>query len=77
MTRRRTSPRKIVDFEQLLAADAELCKQDAFWRGAGYQRVGARLWRRRDGNITARLVWRNRAAAVSTVTYTVQWVVQQ
>lgn len=74
--RRPRHPRRIViGIEQLLAADAGLAKQDAMWRADGYEVSSARLWRCKDRTFTARVVWRNRAALVSTITCTVQGIV--
>lgn len=76
MSNRRKSPaRAVIEFERLLAADAGLRMQHEVWIASGYECTGARLWRCRDGRFTARLVWRNRAAVVSTVTCTVQGLV--
>ncbi len=62
-------PRKIaIEFDRLLAVDAELAAADAHWLASGYARSSARLWRCRDGSYTARLVWRDREAGI-TITY--------
>jgi hypothetical protein len=69
--------RRIVTIElnTLLAADGGLARQHATWTAQGYSLTSARLWQCRDGTVTARLVWRNRAEVVSTVTWTVQGIV--
>jgi hypothetical protein len=65
----------IVDFDLLLSVDGGLADADAMWRGNGDARAGGRLYRCRDGRYTARLVWRNRAEIISTITYTVRGLV--
>lgn len=73
MTRR---PRRIViSFDRILAASELIRKQHSVWTADGYVATGARLYHCRDGSYTARVVWRNRAAIVSTVTCTVQGLV--
>ncbi|MGD9769468.1 MAG: hypothetical protein AB7U62_17675 [Pseudolabrys sp.] len=62
----------VVDFERLLAADRGLADADARWRAEGYSRSSARLWRCKDGSFTARIVWRQRGATLSTITYVVR-----
>lgn len=68
MKRRRR--RVTIDISELLAVAPALAKHDEHWRGAGYARAGARLWHRKDGTFTVRLVWRSRDALISTVTLT-------
>lgn len=70
MSRRRKA--LTIDLERLLAADAGLRKQNEMWCADGYLCTGGRVWRCRDGSFTARIVWRNRAAIVSTITCTVR-----
>lgn len=73
MTRR---PRRIViSFDRILDASEMIRKQHTIWTADGYVATGARLYRCRDGSYTARVVWRNREAIVSTVTCTVQGLV--
>jgi len=73
---RHRPPRRIViDFERLLSADQSLAAMDGTWIGQGYRRSSARLWRRRDGTYTARVVWRNHDRLVSAVTFTVEGIV--
>jgi hypothetical protein len=69
------SRRLVVDFDLLLSVDGGLADADAMWLGNGYARSSGRLYRCRDGSYTARLVWRNRAEIVSTITYTVRGLV--
>lgn len=74
MARRRRTPVEIplVDFSILLEADFLLFQENERCSRNGYERTSARLWQRKDGSFTARVVWRNRAARISTVTYIVQ-----
>ncbi|CAM5397384.1 hypothetical protein AFEL58S_01980 [Afipia felis] len=72
---RRGPRRATITFEQLLASSELLRKQHALWTDIGYGVTSARLWRCRDGSYTARVVWRDRAAIVSTFTCTVQGVI--
>lgn len=52
----------------IIAGSDELCALAGDWTERGYKLTGGRLWRRGDGTATVRLVWRNRAEAVSTLT---------
>lgn len=71
--RRPRHPRRpVVEYQQLLAADPLLSKKDAHLKAEGYDVTSARLWRCKDLTFTARVVWRNRASIVSTITYTIQ-----
>lgn len=74
-SRRMKRRRATISIEKLLSADAGLARADAIWRADGYAVSGGRMWRRNDGTWTARIVWRNRDAVVSTVVYTVQGLV--
>lgn len=70
------SPRRLViDIADVLAASPLLARMDAQWLANGYDRTSARLWRCPDGSYTARLVWRDRARALSTITFTVRGVI--
>lgn len=60
--------RLVMDLAVVLAMDDDLARQDATWRRRGYERSSCRVWRCGDGSFTARLVWRNRQATVSTIT---------
>ncbi len=67
MRRRR---RTAVTFDVLLAANPALAAQDSLWLAEGYDRAGARMWQRRDGSRTLRVVWRKREIGVSvTITH--------
>lgn len=72
--KRKHSPRRLdVDFDALLAADAQLKIHHDLWTGYGYRFDGGRGWRRKDGTFTIRFVWRAPVkAVVKTVTYTVE-----
>ncbi|BBF92379.1 hypothetical protein [Blastochloris tepida] len=74
MTRRKRSPRRLtVNFDKLIAEDADLAKHDALWTRLGYRRAGGKLFGRRDGTCTLRLVWRRTVGNVKTsVSYTMQ-----
>jgi hypothetical protein len=47
-------------FDALLAANPALAALDCAWLTAGYTRASARMWLRRDGSHTLRVVWRKR-----------------
>ena len=65
----------IVEFDSLLAASKPLAVFHGSARAQGYAVRSARLWRRRDGTCTARVVWRHPAAAIGTLTFSVEGVV--
>lgn len=71
MSRRAARPRQrvVVELAVILAADAALAQMHASLMAQGYAVTSARLvWSKRSRCHTVRLVMRNRAATVSTVT---------
>jgi hypothetical protein len=72
MKRKRPPRRGALDFGQVVAAHAHVAALDDHWRRDGYERGGARAFRRRDGTFTVRLVWRKRDASLSTFTCTLR-----
>jgi hypothetical protein len=74
MKRKRTPKRHAPDFDRLVASEPSITPIDDLWRARGYQRTGARAWRRRDGTFTVRLVWRKRDELVSAVTCTIEGI---
>jgi hypothetical protein len=67
--------RRSIEFARLLAADQGLAQADAMWRDQGYAVTSARLWfARSTGTYTARVVWRKRDAALSSVVYSIQGI---
>ncbi|HSI41784.1 MAG TPA: hypothetical protein VLA00_14670 [Xanthobacteraceae bacterium] len=72
--RPRPARRVTIDIADVLAADSRLAQMDAQWLASGYARTSCRLWRCKDGTYTARLVWRNRSLAVSTVSLSVEGI---
>ena len=65
----RPRPRVVVGLATILAADAALAQMHASLMAQGYAVTSARLvWSKRSQSHTVRLVMRNRAAMLSTVT---------
>ncbi|MDQ2084664.1 hypothetical protein RA307_31170 [Xanthobacteraceae bacterium Astr-EGSB] len=73
MKRKQSPKRGAIDFAAIVGATADLTDRDAAMRAAGFERAGATVRRRRDGNVTLRLVWRRRDGCLGcTFVYTIQ-----
>jgi hypothetical protein len=73
--KRRGARTVTIPFDELLAADEQLAKAHALWTGEGYTLTSARLWRRKDRTVTARVVWRSRAEPGASIVYTISGIV--
>lgn len=60
------------DAEALMAFEPRLAEHHEIWTARGYQMTSCRLWARKDGSWTARIVWRNRRDIVDGIAFTMR-----